>query len=66
MTEQLVNLKDSVSAITTRPIPDRVVKNLAQSIFDILCNEGCQPRDIIGVSSQLIGLVATELERDRS
>ncbi|MEZ4742579.1 MAG: hypothetical protein R3B45_09050 [Bdellovibrionota bacterium] len=45
------------------PMPERAVKNLADSIFKTLCDEGCNPKDIIGVSSQLLSLVTSELEK---
>lgn len=46
------------------PMPDRAVKLLASSIFRHLQSEGCQPKDIICVSSQLLDLVTTELQKD--
>ena len=48
-----------------QPIPDKTVKVLASSIYQSLKDEGCQNKDIIGVSSQLIGLVTSELEADK-
>lgn len=44
------------------PLPDKVIKVLANSIYQNLMNEGCQDKDIIGVSSQLISLVTSSLE----
>ncbi len=44
------------------PLPDKVIKILANSIYQNLMNEGCQDKDIIGVSSQLIGLVTSAME----
>ena len=43
---------------------DKAVKLLASSIFRQLQDEGCEPRDIISVSSQLIDLVTHELQKD--
>jgi len=48
-----------------QPIPDKTVKVLASSIYRSLKDEGCQNKDIIGVSSQLIGLVTSALEADK-
>ena len=48
------------------PMPDKAVKVLASSIFRHLQSEGCQPKDIISVSSQLLSLVTTELQKDLS
>ena len=45
------------------PMADRAVKTLADSIFKTLREEGCNPKDIIGVSSQLLSLVTSELEK---
>lgn len=47
---------------TTKPINQKAVKVLANSIFDALKEEGCEHKDIIGISSQLIGLVTTEID----
>lgn len=47
-----------------QPIPDKTVKVIASSIYQSLKDEGCQGKDIIGVSSQLIGLVTSAMEHD--
>lgn len=47
-------------------VNDRALKHLANSIFKQLQDEGCEPRDIISVSSQLIGLVTHELAKDET
>lgn len=44
-------------------LSDNIVKSLAHSIFENLCTEGCRPQDIIGVSSQLLSLVTSELQK---
>ena len=44
-------------------MPDKAVKLLATSIFKHLQSEGCRPKDIIGVSTQLLDLVTHELQR---
>lgn len=43
---------------------EKALKLLASSIFKQLQEEGCEPRDIISVSSQLIDLVTTEISKD--
>lgn len=45
-------------------VTDQAVKLLASSIYRQLQDEGCAAKDIISVSSQLIGLVTDELQRD--
>ncbi|MBM4250951.1 MAG: hypothetical protein FJ146_03195 [Deltaproteobacteria bacterium] len=45
-------------------VTDQAVKLLANSIYRQLQDEGCAAKDIISVSSQLIGLVTDELQRD--
>ncbi len=47
-------------------LPERAVKALATSIFKHLRHEGCQPKDIISVSTQLLSLVTTELTKDHT
>lgn len=45
-------------------VSDKAVKLLASSIYRQLQDEGCEARDIISVSSQLIDLVTNELQKD--
>ena len=59
------------NTVAARPTPtvkaivsDKAVKLLADSIFKQLQSEGCAPRDIISVSSQLIDLVTNEIQKD--
>lgn len=47
-------------------VNEQAVKVLASSIYRQLQDEGCQARDIINVSSQLIDLVTAELGKDQS
>jgi len=42
----------------------KAVKVLADSIFEQLKNEGCEAKDIISVSSQLLSLVTDQLQQD--
>ena len=52
------------SQITAKQsVNDRAVRLLASSIYRQLQDEGCEARDIISVSSQLIDLVTTELQK---
>ena len=44
------------------PLADKAVRMLAKSIYQTLKEEGCQHKDIIGVSSQLIGLVTSAMK----
>lgn len=46
-------------------ITDKTVKFWANSIYKTLRDEGCENKDIIGVSSQLIGLVTSALEEQK-
>ena len=43
-------------------LPERSIKTLANSIYTTLREEGCEHKDIIGVSSKLIGLVTQAME----
>ncbi len=47
------------------PLADKAVRMLAKSIYQTLKDEGCQHKDIIGVSSQLIGMVTSAMEDTR-
>ena len=49
---------------TLKPLTGKAVKTLADSIYETLKEEGCDEKDIIGVSSQLISLVTEKLEQD--
>jgi hypothetical protein len=44
---------------------DKAVRSLADAIFKQLQSEGCQAKDIISVSSQLLGLVTEQIREDR-
>lgn len=59
-----VGLKEEKKKVG-QPIPDKTVKVIASSIYQTLRDEGCQNKDIIGVSSQLIGLVTSALEEGK-
>lgn len=47
-----------------KPLTHKAVRVLADSIYQTLKEEGCEEKDIIGVSSQLISLVTQKLEQD--
>ncbi len=59
--QQLQRVAAEVQTIT---VTEKAVKLLASSIFRRLQDEGCQPKDIINVSTQLLDLVTTELQKD--
>lgn len=44
-----------------KPITPSSVESFANSIYQALRQEGCEQKDIIGVSSQLLGLVTSAL-----
>jgi hypothetical protein len=46
------------------PLTDRVKQDLADNIYQTLTKEGYEARDIIRISSQLISLVTTDLEKN--
>lgn len=45
-------------------VTDKAVKVLAGAIYRQLQDEGCDMRNIISVSTQLLDLVTTELQKD--
>jgi hypothetical protein len=45
-------------------VTDKAVKLFADSIFRQLRLDGCAPRDIISVSTQLLDLVTSEIQVD--
>ena len=53
----------SSAAQVKHSVNDRAVRVLASAIYRQLQDEGCEARDIISVSSQLIDLVTTELQK---
>jgi hypothetical protein len=64
MKSVLATAKTTTEAQAKNLLPDKAVKVLASSIFRHLQSEGCNPKDIISVSSQLLSLVTTELQKD--
>jgi hypothetical protein len=46
------------------PLTERVKQDLADNIYQTLTKEGYEARDIISISSQLISLVTTDLEKN--
>jgi hypothetical protein len=61
-------MKGSVESIVTQAdktnVTQKAVKILASSIYRQMQDEGFQPRDIISVSSQLIDMLTTELQKE--
>ena len=61
-------MKGSVESIVTSAdkanVTQKAVKVLASSIYRQMQDEGFQPRDIISVSSQLIDMLTTELQKE--
>lgn len=57
--------KISTECKTNKPLNQKTVKLLASSIYDALRQEGCEHKDIIGITSQLIGLVTTALDEKK-
>jgi len=60
-------MKSSVRQASEAPkltVNDKSVRLLASAIYRQLQDEGYAVRDIISVSSQLIDLVTTELQKD--
>ncbi len=60
-------MKSSHNGVITKAdpralMPESDVRTLASNIFDHLRREGCNPKDIICVSSQLLSLVTTEIK----
>ena len=54
---------DSKPVSDAKPLTGKAVRVLADSIYETLKAEGCEEKDIIGVSSQLISLVTANLEQ---
>lgn len=58
--QQTSRLSNNVRNVK-QPMQDKALRHLADSIYKQLQNEGCHAKDIIGVSSQLLSLVTTDL-----
>jgi hypothetical protein len=54
-----------VKAAIPQSLNDKAVRSLADAIFKQLQSEGCQAKDIISVSSQLLGLVSDQIRTDQ-
>mgnify|MGYP006278782105 CR=1 FL=1 len=62
-----MSMNAQVSKATTtasQNLNDKAVRSLADAIFKQLQSEGCQAKDIISVSSQLLGLVTDQIRGD--
>jgi hypothetical protein len=53
--------KAQVKPAATANLNDKAVRNLADAIYKHLQEEGCEPKHIISVSSQLLGLVTDQI-----
>jgi hypothetical protein len=53
-------------ANTARAEREKAVKILAKSIFRELKSNGYQPREIVALSTELLGLLSTEIKSDSS
>lgn len=62
MTKSKVQVKSAASA----SLNDKAVRNLADAIYKHLQEEGCEAKDIISVSSQLLGLVTDQIRDNAS
>lgn len=47
-----------------KPMTEGAKNNLADGIYKSLISEGCDPRDIISISSQILSLVTVNLEKN--
>lgn len=63
--QNVLSEKISSECKSVKPLNQKAVKMLANSIYDALRQEGCEHKDIIGVSSQLIGLVTTAIDEKK-
>ncbi len=61
MSMNTVVTRKTDSATPVMNLNDKAVRSLADAIFKQLQSEGCQAKDIITVSSQLLGLVSDQI-----
>lgn len=55
----------NLKLISGAPLSDRNAKQIAQSIFSMLKNEGCRSREMIEISNQILGLVVHEMQKEK-
>ncbi len=55
--------KPTDAADANQVITDRAVRSMADAIFKQLQEDGCQVKDIINVSSELLGLVTSQISK---
>jgi hypothetical protein len=60
------NLTTQVQKPTNATPNDKALRSMADAIFKQLQNEGCEAKDIISVSSQLLGLVSDQIKERTS
>lgn len=63
MLSQKTSSEKPAQPAAAQVITDKAVRTMADSIFKHLQEEGCQAKDIINVSSQLLGLVTTQISK---
>lgn len=61
-----MSVQAAAKSVRKVAVSDQAVKALASSIYQQLQQEGCETRDIISVSSQLIDLVTAALQKDEA
>ncbi|MCX6126662.1 MAG: hypothetical protein NTV34_18165 [Proteobacteria bacterium] len=62
----LNKFRDARAISASSVLTDKAVRTMADAIFKHLQDEGCQAKDIINVSSQLLGLVTTQISSSDS
>lgn len=58
------SVQNAAAQVDKAVVTQQAVKVLASSLFRQMQDEGYKPRDIISVSSQLIDMVTTELQKE--
>jgi hypothetical protein len=58
----IASASPSVAAI---PNPDKAVKILSKSIYREMRRNGCEPKEIVALATELISLVTTEINDAR-
>ncbi len=65
-TQSTSRVKNPAPQQNSAIVTDKAVKSFANSIFRQLRLDGCAPRDIISISTQLLDLVTSEIQVDSS
>jgi len=56
-------IEKALTNATTAHSAERTINSFAHSIFESLSKEGCEAKDIIKLSTQLISLVTNEIAK---